>query len=234
MTLTRFHILVLTTTVLLPLIGLAGYRLSPESSPVARGASYQNVSSCIICHGDPAKPLLDKTNKNCSNTNKISGHPEYNVKCTDVMAYFESVRARRSFEQRIQVNLNSPLISGEKLARKYHCFQCHGQLGQGGFKNSKSLKGYIPGYFGKDFKLLTRNADPNSVREWITHGVDPTIVENPVTGRIAEFFFNRQAINMPSYKSLKPEEIEILINYVIALHEIGPMKAETVRIYTEG
>jgi hypothetical protein len=125
------------------------------------------------------------------------------------------------------------LIAGEQLARKYYCFQCHGQLGQGGFKNAKSLKGYVPGYFGRDFKILTRNADPDSVREWITQGVDPEILENPLTGWIAEFFFNRQAINMPSYKSLEPEEIEILVNYVITLNEFGPMTAEIIRLYEE-
>ena len=148
---------------LLPLIALAVYRLIPESSPVARGASYAEIRFCINCHGDPDNPQLDKIDRNCSSSNKIFGHPEYNVECTDVMAYFESVRVLRSFEQRIQVNLDNPLVAGEKLARKYHCFQCHGQLGQGGFKNAKSLKGYIPGYFGKDFKMLTNNANPKSV-----------------------------------------------------------------------
>ena len=38
---------------------------------------------------------------------------------------------------------------------------------------------------------------------------------------------------MPSYKSLEPEEIEILINYVIALHRFGPMTAKIVRSYGE-
>ncbi|MGI9294263.1 MAG: c-type cytochrome, partial [Pseudomonadales bacterium] len=64
-------------------------------------------------------------------------------------------------------------------------------------------------------------------------GLDPAILENPVTGRIAAFLFRRQAVSMPSYKSLKPEEIEILVNYVIALHQFGPMTAENVRSYGE-
>jgi hypothetical protein len=91
----------------------------------------------------------------------------------------------------------------------------------------------VPGYFGADFKTLTRNADPASVREWIMHGMDSEILERPVIGRIAGFFFRRQAVSMPSYKSLEPEEVEILVNYVIALNEFGPMTAEIVRSYGE-
>jgi hypothetical protein len=63
------------------------------------------------------------------------------------------------------------------------------------------------------------------------HGMDSTILEEPVIGRIAAFFIERQAIDMPSYKSLKAEEIEILVNYVIAVHKFGPMTAKTVRSY---
>ena len=163
----------------------------------------------------------------------MSWHPEYDAECTDVMAYFETVRLRRSFDYRSKIGIDSVLIAGERLARTYHCFQCHGHLGQGGFKNAKSLKGYVPGYFGSDFKTLTSNADPDSVREWIMHGMDSTLLEEPVLGRVAEFFFGRQAVGMPSYKSLQPEEIEILVNYVITLHQYGPMTAKIVRSYGE-
>ena len=65
------------------------------------------------------------------------------------------------------------------------------------------------------------------------HGMDSTILEEPVLGRVAAFFFGRQAVGMPSYKSLEPEEIEILVNYVIALHQYGPMTAKIVRSYGE-
>jgi hypothetical protein len=153
------------------------------------------------------------------------------VACADVLAYFETVRLRRSFDDRARFNMDNPLFAGEHLARQYHCFNCHGHLGQGGFKNSKSLKGYVPGYFGSDFKVLTRNADPESVRMWIMHGMDSAILESPVSGRIAAFFFDRQAVGMPSYKTLEPEEIETLVNYVIAINRFGPMTAETIRSY---
>ena len=229
----KFCVFVITTIVLFVLFGWVGYRHTPESSPVARGAAYAEIKNCVECHANPLSPPPNNNNRSCPNINMIPGHPEYNFECTDLMAYFESVRLIRNFEDRIKNNIGNPVITGEQLARKYYCFQCHGQLGQGGFKNSRSLKGYIPGYFGRDFETLTRNADPDSVREWITQGVDPIIFENPVTGRIAEFFFRRQTINMPRYQSLDPEEIEILVNYVITLHKFGPMTAETVRLYGE-
>jgi mono/diheme cytochrome c family protein len=208
-------------------------RMAPESSPVARGAAYAQVRGCVECHGLPEKPLLDANDSDCSDLNEMPRHPDYDAACTDVLAYFETVRLRSNFDDRARYNMDNPLIAGEHLVRQYHCFNCHGQLGQGGFKNSKALKGYVPGYFGSDFRDLTRNADPESVREWITHGMDSAILEVPVSGRIAAFFFKRQAVDMPSYKSLKPEEIEILVNYVIALNRFGPMTAEGVRSYSQ-
>lgn len=213
------------------LFAWAGYRLAPESAPVARGAKYAQIGGCIGCHGNPENPLIDENQANCSNLNNKAGHPEYSAPCDDVMAYFEAVRLNRNFNNRANAELDNPLFAGEQLARQYSCFQCHGQLGQGGFRNSKSLKGYVPGYFGSDFRALTRNADPASVRSWIMHGIDPAIAEKRISGQIAEFFFNRQVVSMPSYKSLPPAEIEILVNYVIAINEIGPMTADMVRSY---
>ena len=133
-------------------------------------------------------------------------------------------------ERSSETNSNA-LLEGEQLARRYNCFRCHGYLGQGGFKNSGALKGYIPGYFGSDFRHLTNNADPDSVRKWITHGLDKSLIEKPISGPIAKFFLNRQAVNMPSYRSLPISEIEVLVNYVIALNTFGPMTASDVREY---
>lgn len=230
---TKFCVLIVFVPALLLLFAWAVYRMAPESAPVARGAAYAEVRGCIDCHGDPENPLADVNDNDCSNINTMSWHPEYAVDCADVIAYFEAVRLRRNFDERAQINIDNPLTAGEHLAREYHCFQCHGHLGQGGFKNFKSFKGYVPGYFGTDFKILTRNADPESVRQWIMHGLDSTILENPVTGRFAAFFFRRQAVSMPSYKSLEPEEIETLVHYVIALNQFGPMTAKDVRSYGE-
>ena len=230
---TKIFVLIVPAVILLFALAWASYRIAPESAPVARGAAYAQFRGCVNCHGDPANPLADANDESCSNVNKMSWHPEYSGDCSDVIAYFETVRLRRNFEERAFTNTDNPLVVGEQLARTYHCFQCHGHLGQGGFKNSKSLKGYVPGYFGSDFKTLTNNANPDSDREWILHGMDSTILQEPVFGRVAAFFVTRQAVGMPSYKSLEPEEIEILINYVIALHQFGPMTAKIVRSYGE-
>ncbi len=206
-------------------------RLQPESSPVARGANYAAIKACTECHGDPDNPMADANSSSCSNTNGKDWHPDYALKCTDLMAYFEAVRLRRTFDERSRLNPENPLLAGEGLAREYHCFQCHGQLGQGGFANPGSLKGYIPGYFGEDFSLLTNNGDPESVREWIMHGTNSELVKAPITGSIAKFFFEKQEVSMPRFRSLATEKIETLVAFVIALNRLGPMSAQSVRDY---
>jgi cytochrome c553 len=209
----------------------AGQRVYPESAPVARGGAYAETRGCVECHGDPANPQIDANDRDCANVKSTDGHPAYTVECTDVLAYFEAIRLRRTLNER---SLNDPsnlLTAGEQLVRKYHCFQCHGELGQGGFSNAGALKGYVPGYFGDDFKALTNNGDPGSVRKWIMYGMDNDIVDAPVLGPIAAFFFRRQAVSMPRYKSLDSAEVGILVNYVIAINQYGPMTAKTVRDY---
>ena len=227
-----FGLLVLISGTFL-LIAWTGYRITPESAPVARGAKYANFRGCNECHGSPENPVPDSNDMACADRNHLPGHPEYNVRCTDALAYFETVRLRKTFSSRVQNNNQNLLIAGEQLARRYHCFNCHGQLGQGGLANSRSFKGYVPGYFGRDFSILTRNADPESVRQWIMYGLDSAILQNPLTGPIAKAFFERQAINMPSFKTLKPEEIDTLVKYVIALNQYGPMTASKVRAYAK-
>ena len=204
-------------------------RMAPESAPVARGAAYAATRGCVECHGDRANPAKG----DYPGTAAPFTHPNYDVNSADAMAYFEAIQLQRSFDDRANSGVHNVLIAGERLAREYHCFQCHGQLGQGGFNNKKALKGYVPGYFGSDFEALTRNANHDSVRQWITYGMDSQILEQPITGPIAGFFFERQAVNMPSYKSLDPGEIEILVDYVLALHDFGPMTASVVREYRE-
>jgi mono/diheme cytochrome c family protein len=228
-----FAAIALSSVIFIYLLSWAIIRLTPESSPVARGAAYAGVRGCIDCHGDPENPLADANYKECSVSRQFAGHPAYAVECADAMAYFEVIRLRRSLSKRPHINDRNSLAAGDRLAREYHCFQCHGYLGQGGFQNAGSLKGYVPGYFGTDFRLLTRSGDPESVRAWITHGVDTALLEKPILGPIAEYFIQRQAVNMPSYKSLPPEQIEILVNYVIAINKLGPMTAKLVRSHEE-
>lgn len=199
-------------------------RLAPESAPAARGAVHVQFRVCADCRGGSVDTHTTHESNACAQ------HPA-DARCSDTLAYFESLRLRQSFAERARISPDNPLITGERLARQYHCFQCHGYLGQGGFENARSLKGYVPGYFGADFKALTRNANPESVRAWIMFGMDPEIARQPITGPIARFFFRRQAISMPSYRSLQPGEIDVLVNYVIELNSWGPMTAESLRAY---
>lgn len=208
-------------------------RMAPESAPVARGAEYAQIRGCVDCHGNANDRSADANDTHCSNQNRMDWHPEYAVQCSDVMAYFETVRLRRNIDERLDSGSENLLAAGEALARKYHCFQCHGHMGQGGFANAGSLKGYVPGYFGDDFKLLTNNGDPESVRSWIVNGLDDAIVHEPVTGLLARFFFWRQAVSMPSFNSLPAEEVDVLVDYVIALNRFGPMTADVVRAYEQ-
>ncbi len=227
---------VATTTVSVALIFACVWvlsRLAPESAPIARGAAYAGVRGCVDCHGDPDKTQPDANKSDCSEVNDHAWHPSYGVSCSDAMSYFAAIRLRRSVDERTSIGFQNPLIAGELLARKYHCFQCHGELGQGGFANAGSLKGYVPGYFGNDFKLLTQQGDPVSIRSWIENGMDGYILREPLTGRIAKFFFARQAVSMPSFRSLPEEEIQTLVSYVQALSSYGPMTAATVRAYGE-
>jgi len=226
-------VLITLVAVIAPALVWAIYRLAPESAPVARGADYAAYRGCIECHGNPQRPLPEITETACANSNRMPLHLKYDAPCADVLAYFEANRLLRRFDQNAPVDRENLLAAGEHIARKYYCFQCHGQLGQGGFQNAGSLKGYVPGYFGTDFKLMTNNGDPDSVRKWIAYGRDPAFLEGVLTGRIAKYFFNRQAIRMPSYKSLDQGELDILVNYVIALNNFGPMTAASVRSYAE-
>ncbi|MDH3511778.1 MAG: hypothetical protein OER85_13070 [Gammaproteobacteria bacterium] len=212
-------------------IGWCTHRLAPESAPAARGAAFAQVGRCGDCYGGPANLRLANGNTACADDFSIERHRQFARDCADAMAYLETMRLRKNFRERERAGINNPLIAGERLAREYHCFQCHGYLGQGGFENAGSLKGYVPGYFGKDFKILTRNGDPESVRSWIMHGMDPEITQRPLTGPIARYFFRRQATSMPSYKSLQAAEIDILVDYVIALNSFGPMTVNDLRVY---
>jgi len=113
--------LLLVTGILLIIFLFTGYRLLPESSPVASAGKYIRDKQCYECHPQ-SKP--QRVN-NLAVHNKIKFNREY------LLAYFQAVRIKQSLEQRLQLS-NNTLIRGEHLAEKYHCFACHGLFGQGG------------------------------------------------------------------------------------------------------
>lgn len=210
-----------------------GLRFIPESSPVERGAVAARAGGCIDCHGRPEGGYPDDANLDCRQSKASTAHPRYGGQCEDVLAYFEVVRLKRTFDTRVSSDNRNPLLEGERLAREYNCFQCHGELGQGGFKNAGALKGYVPGYFGKDFALLTRNGDTESVRSWIRHGIDPELYARPIEGPIARFYIERQAVSMPVFDSLPDSTVRKLADYVVALNRLGAMDARAIRTYSE-
>ena len=224
--------LFLCATVAAALLVWLGFRLAPESTPVARGAAYAYLRDCIECHGRPGDAVPDDSALECAGQRLNPKHPLYDGECRDLLAYFEAVRLKRSFRDRTRSRNPNRLLQGERLARKYSCFQCHGELGQGGFRNSGSLKGYIPGYFGSDFALLTRGGSAESIQAWISQGVDPALIERPIEGVAAEFFIERQAVSMPKFRTLPESEIRMLTDYVIALNQFGEMGADTIRAYS--
>src|SRR5439155_968863 len=55
---------------------------------------------------------------------------------------------------------------GAAIAGELSCFSCHGPLGAGGIANPGSFKGYIPGFWDRDFDELVRDDG-----EQVVHGV---------------------------------------------------------------
>ncbi len=223
--------LIVGTTAAALLVSL-GMRLAPESTPVARGSADANMAGCIACHGQPADGFPDDSALECTNVNHNALHSRYEGRCSDLLAFFEVVRLKRTFGTRVKSLGQNRLLQGERLARRYSCFHCHGELGQGGFRNAGALKGYVPGYFGDDFAQLTRGGSAESIRGWISHGIDPALFEHPIEGTIAKFFIEYQAISMPAYGTLSDSKIRILTDYVIALNKLGEMDAKSIRAYS--
>jgi mono/diheme cytochrome c family protein len=98
---------------------------------------------------------------------------------------------------------------GAELAVELGCFACHGPLGAGGVPNPRSLKGYIPGFWGDDFDDLVHGDD--ELQAWIADGQIARIAEHP----IGRFWFRRQVIKMPAYRDfVSPPDIDALVAYV--------------------
>lgn len=208
-------------------------RFMPESSPVARGASYSYAVSCLECHGQPESSSPDDATLACGRTFSQTSHPEYDGNCTDLLAFFETVRVWRTFPERSTQHSLNHVMEGERLARKFYCFQCHGELGQGGYPNLGAFKGYIPGYFGRDFAYLTQAGNPESIHRWISKGVDPDLYEKPIEGTMAKYYIDRQAISMPAHYSLSETQLQVLVDYILTLNSFGKMDAKKVRAYSK-
>jgi mono/diheme cytochrome c family protein len=124
-------------------------------------------------------------------------------------------------------------VQGDRLSRKFGCYQCHGELGQGGVANPGSFKGYIPGFFGNDFLKLTAQGDRSEILHWIDHGRGQAI-ESGLAGKLAKRYFDGQAIPMPGYRDqLSPPEKELLADFMLLINKSGPLSAKEIeRIVT--
>jgi mono/diheme cytochrome c family protein len=98
---------------------------------------------------------------------------------------------------------------GQDLAVRLECFHCHGPMGSGGSKNLGSFKGYIPGWWGSDFRELVRNDD--ELRDWLRDGQIARLRDHP----IAKHFIHGQRVSMPGYKDfITEEQLQALMRYV--------------------
>jgi mono/diheme cytochrome c family protein len=103
---------------------------------------------------------------------------------------------------------------GLDLAHATGCFSCHGDLGGGGVANPGSLKGYIPSFWGEDFRELVRSDE--ELVEWIAKGRIARLTENVIARRYVE----GQVIQMPAYERfLSAEDIRAIAAAVRWIHE---------------
>ena len=205
------------------LLGYLAYRLLPESSPIAEASRYFRSNACIDCHTGNQSLALNQQQK-------PGAHPDFELQLDDALSYMEVVKLTRSFEKRVSEFDNS-VIKGESLARRFQCFVCHGTFGQGGHVNKGALKGYIPGWFGRDFDLLTNDGDRKAIREWIKKGIYQELVEEPFFGNMAQYFFARQEIKMIPFAAMSEEDLNTLVNYVLFIRQLGPLQMDSLSIY---
>jgi mono/diheme cytochrome c family protein len=108
---------------------------------------------------------------------------------------------------------------GLEVAREAGCFGCHGALGMGGRANPGSLKGYVPGFWGEDYRELVR--DEGELREWIRNGRLARIDEHWIGG----WFSRRQLLQMPAYERfLDDRQIDDLIALMRWIQSGGPQR----------
>jgi mono/diheme cytochrome c family protein len=109
--------------------------------------------------------------------------------------------------------------AGAEVALRMGCFGCHGALGMGGVGNPGSLKGYVPGFLGEDYRELVR--DEGELREWIAKGRLARVDRHWIGGWFAE----RQLLQMPAYETrLSAEEMDALVAFVTWLAAGGLAK----------
>lgn len=114
----------------------------------------------------------------------------------DLVAYVRALDRSDSPE-------GNPPRSGYEAAARAGCFGCHGPEGHGGVPNPGSLKGYVPGFYGKDFaELVTSQAE---FEEWVRQGMSARVFANP----LARHFLRSQRITMPAFPRAVVSESDV-------------------------
>lgn len=106
-----------------------------------------------------------------------------------------------------------PEERGLSLARAWGCFSCHGPGGSGGLPNPGSFAGFIPGWYGPDFRDTVR--DRGEFDAWVREGRITRFASNPLAAR----FMSRQRIQMPAYRRFSPADLDDLWAYTRWLEE---------------
>jgi len=120
----------------------------------------------------------------------------------DVVAYVRAVSG-------LVAPTDEVALKGQDVAIRFACFDCHGAMGSGGVGNPGSLKGYIPGWWGRDFQDLVRS--DQELRDWIVEGRIERLQDNA----IARHFTDGQRIQMPGFKDkLSEDELGAVMAYV--------------------
>lgn len=196
--------------------------VKPEQSLVAKLQTYSDQQNCFSCHQANGQPQTGA---------ELPKNNHYLYAKSDWQMYFKLL----SLEQDAKYgDYNSnPLYQAEMLARKYNCFLCHGKFGQGGVANKGGLKSYIPGWFGTDFAHLTNHNDKVKIKQWIQTGMNQDILDLPILGEKAKQIFAQQELSMIALPYLSEHELNLLVDYVAYLHQLGEITAQSLKQYQD-
>jgi mono/diheme cytochrome c family protein len=102
----------------------------------------------------------------------------------------------------------TPEARGLAIAEQHRCFSCHAPGGSGGRPNPRSFTGFVPGWYGADFRDLVR--DRAEFAAWVRNGAIDRVQANP----FARHFIRRQSIRMPRYPDMTDADVDALWAYV--------------------
>lgn len=102
----------------------------------------------------------------------------------------------------------TPEAQGLAIAEQHRCFSCHAPGGSGGRPNPGSFTGFVPGWYGADFRDLVR--DRGEFIAWVRDGRIARLQESP----FARHFIARQSIQMPRYPGMSDTDVDALWSYV--------------------